>query len=98
MGGDVARRTATGAARLTLRLAAPGAAAGMVLVGLAVTTELTATLMLAPNGTHTLATEFWAHTSELDYAAAAPYALLMVLASLPLTLVLSAQARRPGAR
>ena len=47
--------------------------------------------MLAPNGTRTLATEFWSHTSELDYAGAAPYALLMVLASLPLTLVLSAQ-------
>jgi iron(III) transport system permease protein len=89
-------RTPLGAARLTLRLAAPGAAAGMVLVALAVTTELTATLMLAPTGTQTLATAFWALTSELDYAAAAPYALLMVLASLPLTLVLTAQSRRPA--
>ena len=42
---------------------------------LGITTELTATLMLAPNGTRTLATEFWSLTSEIDYAAAAPYAL-----------------------
>jgi iron(III) transport system permease protein len=91
-------RTPVGAARLTMRLAAPGAAAAMVLVALAVTTELTATLMLAPSGTRTLATQFWALTSELDYAAAAPYALLMVVASLPLTLVLTAQSRRPSTR
>jgi iron(III) transport system permease protein len=89
-------RTPLGAARLTMRLAAPGAAAGMVLVALAVTTELTATLMLAPTGTQTLATAFWSLTGELDYAAAAPYALLMVLASLPLTLILTAQSRRPA--
>ena len=86
-------RSPYGAARLTMRLAAPGIAAGMMLVALAVTTELTATLMLAPNGTRTLATEFWSLTNQLDYAAAAPYALLMVLASLPLTLVLTAQSR-----
>lgn len=78
----------------TMRLAAPGAAASAALVALGVTTELTATLMLSPNGTTTLATEFWAFTSELDYAAAAPYAALMVLSSLPLTLLLHLQSRR----
>ena len=78
----------------TMRLAAPGAAASAALVALGVTTELTATLMLSPNGTVTLATEFWSFTSELDYAAAAPYAALMVLSSLPLTLLLHAQSRR----
>ena len=41
---------------ITARLAAPGAAAGAALVFLAITTELTATLLLAPNGTRTLAT------------------------------------------
>ena len=83
---------------VTLRLAAPGAAAGAALVFLAITNELTATLLLAPNGTRTLATAFWAHTSEIDYAAAAPYALIMVLLSLPLTAILYLQSRRAAGR
>ncbi|WP_085632539.1 MULTISPECIES: iron ABC transporter permease [unclassified Pseudomonas] len=83
---------------ITLRLAAPGAAAGAALVFLAVTNELTATLLLAPNGTRTLATGFWAMTSEIDYAAAAPYALLMVILSLPLTAILYHQSRRSAGR
>jgi iron(III) transport system permease protein len=84
--------------QVTMRLAAPGVAAALALVGLGITTELTATLMLAPNGTTTLATEFWSLTSELDYAAAAPYALLMVLASLPLTVLLHTESRRAVGR
>jgi len=80
--------------RITMRLAAPGAAASVALVALGITNELTATLMLAPNGTRTLATEFWSLTSEIDYAAAAPYALMMVVLSLPLTLLLHAQSKR----
>jgi iron(III) transport system permease protein len=84
--------------QVTMRLAAPGAAVGMALVALGITTELTATLMLAPNGTTTLATEFWSLTGEIDYAAAAPYALMMVLASLPLTFLLHAQSRRAAGR
>ena len=71
--------------QITLRLAAPGVATGIALVFLAITNELTATLLLAPSGTQTLATAFWAHSSEIDYAGAAPYALLMVLLSMPLT-------------
>ena len=47
------------ARRVTLPLIAPGLGAGAALVFLAVATELTATLMLAPIGTRTLATEFW---------------------------------------
>ncbi|MHC8319007.1 ABC transporter permease [Pseudomonas sp. LB3P31] len=82
----------------TLRLAAPGAAAGAALVFLAITNELTATLLLAPNGTRTLATGFWALTSEIDYAAAAPYALLMILLSLPLTGLLYHQSKRTAGR
>lgn len=83
---------------ITLRLAAPGAAAGAALVFLAITNELTATLLLAPNGTRTLATGFWALTSEIDYAAAAPYAVLMIVLSLPLTGLLYHQSRRTAGR
>src|SRR5262249_14783077 len=41
---------------ITIRLAAPGVAASCALVGLGIINELTATQMLAPNGTYTLAT------------------------------------------
>lgn len=83
---------------VTLRLAAPGAAAGAALVFLAITTELTATLILAPTGTRTLATRFWSLTAEIDFVAAAPYAAIMVLLSLPLTWVLYKQSRRMAGR
>lgn len=79
---------------ITVRLAAPGAASGMALVALGVMTELPATQMLAPNGTHTLATAFWSYSSEIDYASATPYALIMILLSVPLTWLLYAQSRR----
>ncbi|TCM57348.1 iron(III) transport system permease protein [Rhizobium sp. PP-F2F-G48] len=78
----------------TMRLAAPGAAASTALVALGITNELTATLMLSPTGVETLATKFWSLTSEIDYVAAAPYALMMVVLSLPLTLVLHRQSSR----
>lgn len=74
--------------RVTLRLAAPSIAAGGALVFLAVITELTATLLLAPTGTVTLATKFWSLSSSIDYAAAAPYACVMIVASLPFTYLL----------
>ena len=80
--------------QVTLRLAAPGAAASVALVALGITNELTATLMLAPTGIETLATRFWSLTSEIDYVGAAPYAAMMVLLSLPLTLLLHAQSKR----
>lgn len=73
---------------ITVRLAAPGAAASFALVGLGITNELPATQMLAPNGVQTLAMAFWSFSTELDYAAAAPYALIMVLFSIPLTSLL----------
>ena len=84
--------------RITLRLAAPGVASGIAMVFLAITNELTATLLLAPTGTQTLATAFWAHSSEIDYAGAAPYALLMVLLSMPLTWLLYMQSKRSAGR
>jgi iron(III) transport system permease protein len=83
---------------VTMRLAAPGAAAAMALVALGITNELTATQMLAPNGTQTLATAFWSLTGEIDYAGAAPYALIMVLFSLPLIWLLYTQSKRSAGR
>ena len=80
--------------RVTLPLLRPGLGAGAALVFLAVSTELTATLLLAPTGTTTLATEFWAASSSARYAAAAPYALLLVAVSVPATIFLGLQARR----
>ncbi len=68
-------------ARVTLPRILPGLGAAAALVFLATVTELTATLLLAPIGTQTLATQFWAKASTLSYAAAAPYAALMVAIS-----------------
>ncbi len=80
--------------RVTLPLIAPGLGAGAALVFLAVVTELTATLLLAPIGTATLATQFWSNTVSVQYGAAAPYAALMVLISAPATYLLSRESRR----
>ena len=43
--------------------------------------ELTATLLLSPTGLNTLATQVWSHTSNIEFAAAAPYAALLILVS-----------------
>jgi iron(III) transport system permease protein len=83
--------------RVTLRLTAPAAAAGASLVFVAVATELTATLLLAPTGTRTLSMLFWSFSSELDYAAAAPYALVLVLLAIPVTLILFRQSTKVAA-
>ena len=83
--------------RVTLRLTAPAAAAGASLVFVAVATELTATLLLAPTGTNTLSMRFWSFSSELDYAAAAPYALVLVALAIPVTLVLFRQSTKVAA-
>ncbi|NMO56904.1 iron ABC transporter permease [Actinoplanes sp. TBRC 11911] len=78
--------------RVTVPLVARGAGAGAALVFLAVMTELTATLLLAPIGTNTLATQFWSYSSELHYGAAAPFALLMIVLAAPATLLLTRRA------
>jgi iron(III) transport system permease protein len=83
--------------RVTLPLIAPGLGAGAALVFLAVVTELTATLLLSPLGTRTLATEFWNQSNSLAYGAAAPYAALLVVLSAPATYLLTRQARRATA-
>lgn len=95
---SLGRSPARAVASVTMRLAAPGAATGAALVFLSVINELTATLLLAPNGTETLATSFWALTSEIDYVAASPYAALMVLLSLPSTWLLYHQSQRLAGR
>jgi len=89
--------TRAGAARrVTLPLVLPGLAASMALVSLAVGTELTATLLLSPIGTSTLATEFWSRASAVAYGAAAPYALALILLSVPATWLLGRAAVAPA--
>lgn len=76
--------------RISLPLALPGIGTGALLVGLDSAKELTTTLMLLPFNTHTLATALWATTNgeSLDFTAAAPYALMLVLlGSVPVFLI-----------
>ncbi len=77
------------ALRVTVPRVLPGLGAAAALVFLATITELTATLLLAPIGTETLATEFWARASTLSYGAAAPYAAVMVAISAAPTYLLT---------
>lgn len=67
--------------RVVLPLALPGFIAGAILVGLDASKELTATLMLVPYNTDSLATRLWATTNgeALDFTAAAPYAMMLLL-------------------
>ncbi len=65
--------------RVTLRISAPGVAAGTALVALAGIKELPATLLLRPTGFDTLATQIWTDTSVADYGRAAPAAMAMVV-------------------
>lgn len=66
---------------VTLPALAPGVGAALALIVLELMRELTATLLLAPNGVTTLATEVWSYTNDGSYAAAAPFAALLVLVS-----------------
>jgi iron(III) transport system permease protein len=68
--------------RVVLPLASPGLGAAASMVFISVATELNATLLLAPIGTQTLATQVWADTTTLAFAAAAPYAALLTALSL----------------
>lgn len=81
-------------ARVTLPLIAPSALAAAALVALGIANELTATLLLAPNGTRTLATAFWSASSSVAYSSAAPFALLLIVASVPAVAILFGQTRR----
>ena len=82
-------RPAMALVRVTIPRILPGLGAAAALVFLATVTELTATLLLAPIGTETLATGFWAKASSFRYGAAAPYAAMMVAISAVPTYVLT---------
>lgn len=64
--------------RITLPLAMPGIGAAAALVLTSIVSELTATLLLAPLGTETLAMRVWENTSALAFASAAPYAAILI--------------------
>jgi iron(III) transport system permease protein len=79
--------------RVTLPLIAPGLGASAALVFMLTATELTTTLLLVPIGVDTLATRVWSETSTYAYAAAAPYAALMIVIAAPSVYLLT---RRGG--
>ncbi|HEX6303131.1 MAG TPA: ABC transporter permease subunit, partial [Anaerolineales bacterium] len=75
--------------RITLPLVSPGIAAGAGLVFLTTMKELPATLILAPIGFQTLAYEVWSAVSEAFFAkAAAPALLLILVSSLPMSILI----------
>lgn len=80
--------------RVTLRLAAPGTAAGAALVFLTVAKELPATILLRPTGFDTLATELWTKTTVFDFGSAAPYALALIIVAMIPTAFLTARGWR----
>lgn len=76
--------------RVTLPVIAPGIGAGALMVMLTVIKELPATLMLRPTGFDTLATRLWTYTGNESFAAAAPFAVLLVLlACIPTGIMIS---------
>jgi iron(III) transport system permease protein len=84
--------------RVTLPRLIPAMAAGVALVALGAANELTATLLLAPSGTRTLSTQFWSAASAIDYPSAAPYAVLLILLSVPAVALMFGHARKRAAR
>ncbi len=88
---------------VVLPLVRPGALAGLALVFLTCMKELPATLLLAPTGYDTLATQVWNATSEGFFGrAAGPALALVVLSALPMALLVMREAdgrnrpARPG--
>jgi iron(III) transport system permease protein len=80
--------------RVTAPLIRPGAVAGASLVFLTAMKELPATLLLAPTGYKTLATEVWSAVSEAFFArAAAPALLIVLLSSVPMALFILREER-----
>ena len=84
--------------RIVLPLTRPGATAGAALVFLTCMKELPATLLLAPTGYPTLATQIWSATSEAFFARAAiPALTLVAISALPLALLVIREADREPA-
>lgn len=80
---------------VTLPLVRPGVVSGATLIFLTAMKELPATLLLAPIGFRTLATEIWQATAEdLSFTNAAAAALLMLLISTTSTLLILSQERK----
>ncbi len=79
---------------ITTPLVRPGVLAGAALVFLTAMKELPATILLAPIGFRTLATEIWSGTEGAFFARSAMHAaLLLLLSSVPLVFLLR---RREG--
>ncbi|PKZ64182.1 iron ABC transporter permease [Gordonia terrae] len=78
------------AIRVQLPLATPAVLAGSALAFLSVAKELPATLMLAPIGTRTLATDMWSLNNDMNYGRAAVLGLVLIVVSSIPTAVLSA--------
>lgn len=66
---------------LTIPMLLPGLTAAFALVFLNLMKELTATLLLTPSDLRTLSVAVWDYTTEAEYAAAAPYAAMIILCS-----------------
>ena len=87
------------ARRVVLPLVRPGALAGLALVFLTCMKELPATLLLAPTGYQTLATQVWGATSEAFFSrAAAPALALVALSAIPMVLLTRGEERRDTRR
>jgi iron(III) transport system permease protein len=74
--------------RVTVPLARPGLAAAGVLVFAFVLGDLSTAQVLLPPGLTTLGTQFWADSGTVAFAAAAPYAAVLIVLSLLSTYVL----------
>jgi iron(III) transport system permease protein len=80
--------------RITLPLVRPGALTAFALLFLTIMKELPATLLLAPTGFSTLATEVWDAASAASFAqAAAPALALVLLSSAPMALLVVREGR-----
>lgn len=83
---------------VVLPLVRPGALAGSALVFLTCMKELPATLLLAPTGYQTLATQVWNASSEAFFGrAAAPALALVLLSALPMALLVLRESEREPA-
>ena len=84
-------------ASVTIPLIRPGIVVGAALVFLTAMKELPATLLLAPTGFRTLATEMWAAADQGFFAAAAlPGLLLMLVSAFPVAILLMRERRADG--
>ena len=83
--------------RIVIPLARPGVLAGGALVFLTIMKELPATLLLAPTGFRTLATQVWNATAESFFGrAAGPALVLILLASVPMVFLVLREGDRSG--